>query len=321
MQNHAVGWMIVSVRVLGKDLSMPTEFTPPLQKPADNVTEGVIWMLLSGLLFLAMTGTVRHLGSSLPAAEAGFIRYAIGLALVSPALYGALRRRMPGKTWALYGVRGLVHGGSVLLWFYAMARIPVAEVTALGYTSPIFVTIGAALFLGERIRARRVMAVVFGLIGVLIILRPGFQEIGDGQMAQVLATPLFAISFLIAKRLTDTARPVEIVAMLSLACTVVLAPMAWAVWRTPTLTELAWLTVTAICATLGHWCLTRAYRAAPISVTQPVSFLQIVWATALGYFVFGEAVDIWVVAGAGVIITAATYIARREMMAARAEKS
>ncbi|MGB0506943.1 MAG: DMT family transporter [Pikeienuella sp.] len=302
---------------------MPTETTPQIQKtasPTDNVTEGVMWMVLSGLLFLAMTGTVRHLGSSLPAAEAGFIRYAIGLALVSPALFGALRRRMPAATWGLYGFRGLMHGGAVILWFYAMARIPVAEVTALGYTSPIFVTIGAALFLGERIRTRRVMAVVFGLIGVLIILRPGFQHIGEGQFAQVLAAPLFAVSFLIAKKLTDTARPAEIVAMLSLGCTLVLAPMAWSVWRTPTITEVSWLTVTAICATLGHLCLTRAYRAAPISVTQPVSFLQIVWATALGYFVFGEAIDIWVIAGAGVIIAAATYIARREMLAAKTRR-
>lgn len=297
---------------------MPADNSPPPSKPADNVTAGIAWMALSGVLFLAMTGTVRHLGSNLPAAEAGFIRYAIGLVLVSPALFTALRRSAPATTWRLYGLRGLIHGVSVLLWFYAMARIPVAEVTALGYVSPIFVTVGAALFLGEHIRTRRVMAVIFGLIGVLIILRPGFQVIGDGQIAQLLAAPLFAASFLIAKRLTDTAQPAEIVAMLSLACTVVLAPMAWAVWRTPSLSELLWLTITAICATLGHWCLTRAYQAAPISVTQPISFLQIVWATALGYYAFGEAVDIWVIIGAAVIITAATYIARRELLEARA---
>jgi drug/metabolite transporter (DMT)-like permease len=274
-------------------------------------------MLLTGLLFVAVTGIVRYLGSDLPAAEGAFIRYAIGLLMISPALISVFRRKLSAKTWTLYSSRGLVHGIAVSLWFYAMARIPVAEVTAIGYSSPIFVTIGAALFLGETLRMRRIIAVLIGLIGVLIILRPGFQEIGAGQMAQLIAAPLFAVSFLLAKKLTDEADSAEIVAMLSLGCTIVLLPMALADWRDPTWAEVGWLALTALCATAGHYTLTRAYACAPITVTQPITFLQIVWATILGVVAFGEPADIFITTGAAVIVGSAWYIARREMQLKR----
>ncbi|MEM7546380.1 MAG: DMT family transporter [Pseudomonadota bacterium] len=298
-------------------MPIETESPPVAAAARENVPAGIAWMLLTGLLFVAVTGIVRYLGSDLPAAEGAFIRYAVGLVMISPALIGVFRRRISARVWGYYGMRGAVHGIAVMLWFYAMARIPVAEVTALGYTSPIFVTIGAALFLGERLRARRIIAILIGLAGVLLILRPGFQEIGPGQIAQLLAAPLFAASFIFAKILTEHAKSAEIVAMLSVGCTVMLFPFALAEWRDPTWEEFFWLSLTALCATCGHYTLTRAYRCAPITVTQPVTFLQIVWATILGAVMFGEAVDIWIVAGAGVIVGSAWYIARREMKAKR----
>lgn len=279
-----------------------------------NVAAGVAWMLATGLLFVAVTGIVRYLGSDLPAAEGAFIRYLIGFLMIAPALIPAIRRPPRRRVLVLYSARGLVHGFGVMLWFYAMARIPVAEVTALGYSQPIFVTIGAALFLGERIRLHRLGAILLGLVGVLIILRPGFNEIGVGQLAQLGAAPLFAISFLIAKRLTDEASSAEIVAALSLGCTIVLFPFALAEWRDPTWEEVFMLGLTALCATLGHYTLTRAFACAPITVTQPVTFLQIVWATILGVVVFAEPADAYVMAGSAVIVGSAWYIARREMM-------
>lgn len=291
--------------------------TAPANEHTENIPAGVAWMLVTGLLFVAVTGIVRYLGSDLPAAEGAFIRYAIGLLMISPALLSFFRRKASARTWTLYSMRGLLHGIAVSLWFYAMARIPVAEVTAIGYSSPIFVTIGAALFLGERLRMRRIVAVLIGLIGVLIILRPGFQEIGPGQLAQLTAAPLFAASFLLAKKLTDEADSAEIVAMLSLGCTIVLLPMALADWRDPTWEEIGWLALTALWATAGHYTLTRAYACAPITVTQPITFLQIVWATILGVVAFGEPVDVFITAGAAVIVGSAWYIARREMQLKR----
>lgn len=282
--------------------------------------QGVCWMILTSFLFVSMTGIVRYLGSSIPAIEAAFIRYAFGLLLILPLLIRHWPKHTTKRIFTLYSTRALVHGVGVMLWFFAMARIPIAEVTAIGYVSPVFVTIGAALFLGEKLRARRIAGVCIGLIGTLIILRPGFQELNLGQLAQLCATPLFAISFLVAKKLTDTENTYVIVGMLSLGCTVVLLPGALLQWRTPTMEELGWLMLTAVFATLGHYTLTKAFTAAPITLTQPLGFLQLVWAAILGMVVFNEAVDPYVIAGGTLIVAATTYISHRELKASRTAK-
>ncbi len=197
----------------------------------DRTLEGIGWMLLTTVLFVCVTGIVRYLGSDIPAAEAAFIRYAIGLALVLPALRPLLRQWPRAALMRRFVLRGVVHGVAVMLWFYAMARVPIAEVTALGYTSPIFVTLGAAYFFRETLHARRIMAVAAGFVGAMIILRPGFQEISSGQLAQLTAAPLFACSFLLAKGLTREFSAGLIVAMLSLFCTLTLLPGAILQWR------------------------------------------------------------------------------------------
>ena len=279
--------------------------------------QGIAWMVLTSFLFVGMTGIVRHLGSDMPAIEAAFIRYVIGTLLILPMVI----RHWPGfpnkRDTQLFISRGLVHGIGVMLWFYAMARIPIAEVTAIGYVAPIFVTLGAALFLGEKLHFRRIGGVIAGFIGALIILRPGFQDIQLGQLAQLCAAPLFAVSFLIAKKLTGTQSSSMIVGMLSLCCTVTLLPGAILQWRTPTAHELAWLSLAALIATSGHYTLTRAFQAAPITVTQPLGFLQLVWAAILGMLVFGEPLDPFVMVGGAVIVGAATYISHRELQVSR----
>lgn len=285
--------------------------------PAVRPLAGVGWMLLTGLLFVCVTAVVRYLGTDLPATESAFIRYAIGLVLVLPMMRPLLRRRPSRRVLGLYAARGLVHGIGVILWFYAMARVPIAEVTAIGYTAPIFVTIGAAMFLGERLHLRRIMAVLIAFIGTLVLLRPGFETVSLGQLAQLAAAPLFAASYLLAKSLTDEEDPAVIVGMLSVVCTIVLLPGALLDWQTPTGEEVFWLAMTAVFATAGHYTLTRAFRAAPITVTQPVGYLQLVWAALIGMAAFGEPFDPYVFAGGGIIVGAATYISHRELVAAK----
>ncbi len=285
--------------------------------PARHLAAGIGWMLLTGLLFVCVTGIVRYLGSDMPATEAAFIRYVIGLAIVLPMMRPLLHRPPRPELLRLYALRGVLHGIAVMLWFYAMARVPIAEVTAIGYTAPIFVTLGAALFLGEKLHLRRIAAVLTGFLGAFIILRPGFEAVSLGQLAQLAAAPLFAASFLLAKRLTNQEDPAVIVGMLSLFCTLTLLPGAILQWRTPSPEELFWLTLTAVFATAGHYTLTKAFSAAPITVTQPISFLQLVWAALLGMAAFGEDLDPWVFAGGGIIVAAATYISHREVLAAR----
>ena len=280
--------------------------------PQGNALAGIGWMLVTGFLFVAVTVVVRALGTGIPAAEAAFLRYATGLVFFLPLL-GALRRaRMDRRQWGLFALRGVVHAGGVTLWFYAMARMPVAEVTAMNYLTPVYVTLGAALVLGERLSAVRLLAVAGGLLGVMLILRPGFREITPGHLAMLGAAVFFAVSYLLAKRLSGEASAGVVVAMLSFFVTLALAPMAAAVWVTPAWHEVAALFGVAALATTGHWTMTKAFAAAPVSVTQPVTFLQLVWATLLGAALFGEAIDPWVALGGGVIIAAVSLVAWRE---------
>ena len=269
-------------------------------------------MVFTGVLFVMVTGLVKYLGPTMPAPQAAFLRYALGLILLVPMLPFREGLRLQKHQLRLSVWRGVLHSGAVTLWFFAMARIPIADVTAMNYMAPIYVTIGAALFLGERLALRRLGAIAFALLGVIIILRPGFREIGAGHMAMVLATLFFGASYLLAKRLTDEMPAGLVVVLLSVIVTIALLPMALVVWVPPSGFDLIILFLVACIATLGHYTMTLAFKATSISVTQPVTFLQLVWALTLGVVVFGEAVDPFVVLGGGIILGSVTFISWRE---------
>jgi len=290
---------------------------PPEREAYGTPAIAIGWMLLTGLMFVAVTGIVRYVGSDVPAAEAAFIRYVIGLGLILPFMWRHIIGGMERRILATYTLRGFCHALGVILWFYAMARIPIAEVTAIGYTSPIYITIGAALFLGESLAMRRILAVCAAFLGAMIILRPGLQEISAGQVAQLVSAPLFAVSYLVAKGLSMRESPFVVVGMLSVFVTIGIAPFAYAVWIPPSLEDVLWLGLVAVFATLGHFTMTKALKAAPLMVTQPVTFLQLVWASLLGAFAFGEAVDFYVLLGGGVIIASVSFISYREWRVSR----
>lgn len=285
-------------------------------KPSRPVV-GVLWMLLTGILFVGVTALVKYLGPGVPAAQAAFLRYALGLVFLIPMVPALRRAVLSKRQWGLFTLRGLSHSFGVMLWFYAMARIPIADVTAMNYMSPIYVTLGAALFLGETLALRRVMAIVLALIGALIILRPGFREIGSGHLAMLGAAVVFGASYLLAKLLTDETSAVVVVAMLSVWVTIGLAPMAWAVWEPPSGHTIFVLFGVAALATAGHYTMTLAFAAAPVTVTQPVTFLQLVWAVSLGAVFFDEGIDPWVILGGVVILGSVTFITWREAVLKR----
>jgi len=297
--------------------SDPPAGSPTRPVPDHSPLRGVFWMVVTGLLFVGVIGSVKVLGTRVPAPQAAFLRYLLGLVFFLPVLRPLLRMRADRGTWALLGARGLVHALGVALWFFAMARIPIADVTAMNYLAPVYVTLGAALFLGERLAARRIVAVGVALLGALIILRPGFREIGAGHVAMLFTAVIFGASYLMAKILAARCSAAEVVALLSITVTIGLAPLAAMNWVVPTWEELAILMAVAGFATAGHYTMTLAFRAAPLAVTQPVTFLQLVWAVSLGVLVFGEPLDPWVVLGGLVIVAAVSFISWREAVLKR----
>jgi drug/metabolite transporter (DMT)-like permease len=184
----------------------------------------------------------------------------------------------------------------------------------------VFTAVGAILIFHEKVKIRRMLAILAGFVGTLVILRPGFQTIEAGSLAQLVAAFCFAGSFLFAKQMTRSQSSGDILVMLTIFCTLALLPGAIYYWREPTWTEVSWLALVAVFATAGHYAITRAIAYAPLTVTQPLSFLQLVWAIIIGYWLFDEIPDTWVITGALLIVGAISYLTHREAMVARRDK-
>lgn len=282
-----------------------------------NPALGVFWMIVTGLCFVAVTALVKTLGGRMPAAESAFLRYAMGLVFLLPAWRSMRDLRLSRQDLGLYTLRGVFHTGGVILWFYAMTRIPIAEVTAMNYLNPIFVTVLAVFVLGERLALRRILAIGAALLGALVILRPGFRTLDPGHLAMMGTALLFAGSYLSAKILSGRQPASVVVALLSITVTIGLAPFALAVWVWPSPGDLAILFAVACFATAGHYTMTLAFSVAPVTVTQPVTFLQLVWSVAVGVVLFAEPVDPFVIAGGTVIMAAVVFITWREAVLKR----
>jgi drug/metabolite transporter (DMT)-like permease len=251
---------------------------------------------------------VRYLGSELPAPVAAFIRYVASTVFFLPLIYRMFFKEAKTEKIKLYFARGLTHGFGVILWFFAMTRIPVSEVTAIGYMIPIFVTIAAFIFLKESLSIKSMIALLVGFIGMFIIVKPTSTGLQLGQMSMIFATVFFASSYILAKKMTDTNSSMEVLASLNAIVTATLAPFAIFFWQTPSIEEIVWLALVGFFATCGHFTMTMAFKLAPISVTQPVIYVQLVWATLIGFMFFGEIIDLWFIWGALLIILATGYI-------------
>ena len=273
---------------------------------------GILWMVLTGLLFLGVTVLVKILGPRVPAPEAAFLRYLLGLVLLIPMLKTSLKDKLDSLLWFNFIARGIFHTLAVVLWFFAMTQIPIAEVTAMNYLSPVYVALGAVLFLKEKMAIRRVLAVIFALVGALVILRPGFREVSVGHVAMMGTAIFFAGSYLFAKHLTNRVSAETVVIMLSILVTIGLFPLAYIVWVPPRVDELMILFGVAVLATLGHYTMTKAFMAAPVTVTQPVTFLQLIWAISVGALFFNENIDPFVIAGGIIIVSSVSFMTWRE---------
>ncbi len=278
-------------------------------------SRGLAWIALGGVFFVVFMVLVRQVSLSLHPVQSAFVRYAMGLLLIAPLLWRqgpALFARGHVRQHAL---RGVLHGIGVLLWFYAIARLPLADVTALGFTAPVYVLLGAWLFLGESLTTVRVASVMVGLCGVMLILRPGYSPVGLATIAMLLAAPLFAASKLLTKSLVRYDSSETVIAYLAVFCTLTMLPFAVAVWQPPEDWQLVVLFGTAVFATASHWCVAKGLSSVAVTAAQPVEFLQLVWSALMGYILFAEQPSVLVVLGASLVIASATWVAHHESRA------
>lgn len=274
---------------------------------------GILWVALSGVLFALLNVFTLIPAQHLNPYVMAFLRYFFGALFLLPIFFRlGLYRSLHTNRIGLHISRGAIHTVGMMLWFVALPLTTLAEITALGFTGPIFVTIGAALFLGEDVRLRRWIAVIVGFIGAMIIIRPGFSALHLGVICILLSTPIFSASNLMSKALASTDSANTIVIWQNIVIVICAAPFAIWFWQNPQWSDIVWFLLAGLAGTLGHICQQRGYQLADITLLQPIGFLSLIYNTVLGYFLFFQQPDVWTFVGAAVIFGSAMYISHRE---------
>jgi len=285
----------------------------------DPAVQGLLWTLVAGICFVLLNTLSRYLTTQIDPMQSQFLRYFCGLLVMLPLVWrSGLAAYRPQHIGGQF-VRGLVHTAALGLWFVALPHISLADMTAIGFTTPIFIMLGAWLFLREPMRWERWLAALVGFGGVLVVVGPGLTASGGHYNLVMLASaPVFAASFLITKALTRYEKAGVIVLWQSITVTLLSLPLALLHWQAPTAAQWAGYLACGLLGSGAHYCLTRSYGVVDISATQSLKFLDLVWATLLGWLVFSDVPTATSLIG-GLIISGATlWIARRESRRASA---
>jgi drug/metabolite transporter (DMT)-like permease len=279
----------------------------------DSGVQALLWMAASGFLYCLLNAALKGMSLRMSPYQALAMVYGATLLVMLPTVLRSGAAHLRPRNLSGLAVRGAVHWLGMCLWMAAVSHITLAETTAINFTTPLFITLGAALLLKERFRWERGVAVMAGFLGVLAVVGPRLESGGGGYaLMMLLASAVFASSFLLSKRLTRVESPWVIVAWQSLVVTLLSIPLAVMYWQSPTLAECIAAMVAAVFTVAGNYCLTRAFSVADISASQPAKFLDLVWASILGWLMFADQVAESTVAGGAIILVATIWVARRE---------
>lgn len=273
---------------------------------------GILAIVLATITMTGMQAMIRGLSGDLHPFEIAFFRCLFGVVVLLPMIgrlgLSVFRTRRPGLMLA----RGVLNSGAMLSYFMALGLAPLATVTALGFSAPLFATIGAVLVLGERIRARRIAALLAGFIGVLVIVRPFEMSLDLGSLLAVFGSALWGSCLIIIKTMSRTESSLSITLYMGLVMTPIVGVAAAFVWTGPGAGDLALLFLIGTLGTIGQWLMAQSFREAEASAVLPFDFLRLLWAGAFGYVLFGEVPDLWTWIGGTIIFGAATYVILRE---------
>ena len=279
----------------------------------DPLMQGLLWMVSAGMVFALLNACLRATSLHLNVYQVQFVRYFMGMLVMLPlVLRAGIAAYIPHNVAGQF-YRGAVHTVGLMLWFTALPRIGLADMTAIGFTGPIFIMLGAWLFFKEAMHWERWLAAGIGFAGVLVVVAPKLTgQGGIYNLVMLASAPMFAASFLLTKALTRTDRPEVIVFWQSITVSIFSLPMAVLHWQQPSAAQWAVLALTGVLGSLGHYCITRSFQIADISATQSVKFMDLVWSACIGYLMFSDVPTQTTLVG-GVIICASTiWIARRE---------
>ncbi|MGE0119428.1 MAG: DMT family transporter [Dongiaceae bacterium] len=275
-------------------------------------SRGALWMIASGLGFSIMAVGIKLLGHRLDSFQIAFFRVVIGFVAILPFLAGAPLAQLKTRHLHVHAVRGVFGLAAMYCSYYAIARMPLADYTALSFTKPLFATLLAILILGEIVRWRRWTATLLGFVGVLVMVRPGAGAFQPAALATL--ADAFSIAFLITlvKRLPARETALGMLFYFGVFATALSIGPAIVTWQWPTLGEWILLIGVGVLGALSQSFWIRSFRAGEASVVAPFDYLRLPIAATIGFIGFTELPTLWTFVGAGVIVTSTLYIAHRE---------
>lgn len=278
---------------------------------------GIVFMCASTVAFALMHALVRYVTQDLPPVQVAFFRNLFGLIVLFPVLLRSRFQALRTTRIGLHALRGIVNLIAMFMFFTALSMTPLAKVTALSFTAPIFMAVMSVVFLGEVFRLYRWLAIFAGFAGALIILRPGLVELETGPLLVIGAAALWAVAMILIKIMSRTDSSVTIVAYMGIfLCVFSFGPALW-VWQPVTAIDLFWMALIGVCGSAAQVTLSQALKETDPTAVMPFDFLKLVWATMIGVWVFAEIPDLFTWIGAAVVFSSGLFIAYRERRAAK----
>ncbi|MBN9248958.1 MAG: DMT family transporter [Mesorhizobium sp.] len=271
--------------------------------PTPSLPKAALWMALSIASFLGMTVAGRETTNVLNVFQVLELRSVIGLLILLPLVmtsggFAAMMTERP----VMHLARNVVHYMGQAGWLYALTLIPLAELISIEFTTPIWTAILAVMFLGEKLNTRKSIAIAFGMLGVLVIVRPGMGTIATGHIIVLCAAISFGISMVMVKSLTRTESVVRIIFWMLVVQSVIGFIPAWMEWRNPPLALWPWIVAIAFTGMSSHFCLARALTYADATIVSPMDFLRLPLTALVGWLIYSENVDAFTIAGAALIL-------------------
>jgi drug/metabolite transporter (DMT)-like permease len=289
--------------------------------PAEDPLRGIILYAAATILFATADTTAKYLTAFLPIIEIIWIRYAIFVMFAASLVYRTRPSGLALRSPSMQLARGVFLVGSSILFVFGVSRMPISQATSISFVAPMLITILSIPLLGEQVGIRRWAAVVVGLIGVLIVVRPGGGTLGAAALFSLGSAFCWAMALIITRKMATSERPTTtllISATTGLLLLSLLLPFNFA-WPTPFQAALTLLLGSF--ASLGQWMVVLAHRQAPASALAPFSYGQLLWVSIGGYLVFAAIPDRWTVLGSAIIIASGLYTAHRERMRARQRRA
>lgn len=273
----------------------------PADGHAETTLRAALWMAGAILSFCLMAVSARELSGTMSPYQILLLRNLFGVGFIGLVVVRADPAVLRSRQIGLQAVRHTIHFVGQVLWILALAWLPLALVFAVEFTSPIWGALTAIVLLGERLTRWRTAALGLGLLGVLVVVRPGLAAVDPAVLAIVGAALAFGIINAMTKKLVQTDRPWGILFWMCLSQSLMCLPFALPLWVAPTLADAPWIAGVAVTGLSAHYCLTRALAMADAQVVLPMEFARLPIIALIGLLAYGEPLDPWTFLGAGVI--------------------